>query len=143
MPDESRPASPEQVRLIFGLSSLAMLPLVAIVMVYLIGHQAAADQAPAWRAFAVALVAGACLGAVLVRFVPLFGGSLPGRQSVRTALGIVPVFALIVVIAVGRLAHQGVPVTMGFVAGTDAFLAIVLLTRSLRSLSQMATPPRS
>jgi hypothetical protein len=143
MPDESRPASPEQVRLIFGLSSLAMLPLVAIVMVYLIGHQAAADQAPAWRAFAVALAAGAGMGVMLVRFFPLFGGSPPGRRSVRTALAILAPIALLAVIWIGRLAHQGVPVTMGFVAGTDAFLAIVLLTRSLRSLSQMATPPRS
>jgi hypothetical protein len=51
--------------------------------------------------------------------------------------------ALLVVIWIGRLSHQGVPVTMGFVAGTDAVLAIVLVTRSLRGLSQIAPPPRS
>jgi hypothetical protein len=31
---------------------------------------------------------------------------------------------------------------MGVVAGTDAVLAVVLLMRSLRGLSQIATPPR-
>ncbi len=142
MPTESRPATPEQLRLIFGLSSLAVLPMVAIVMVYLTGHLTASEHASAWRAFAIALGAGACLGTVLVRFVPVFGGSLPSRPSIRTAIGIVVSVSLFVAITIGRLAHQGVPVAMGFVAGTDAVLAIVLLTRSLRGLSEMATPER-
>jgi hypothetical protein len=112
-------------------------------MVYFASQQTAPERAPSWQAFAVALAAGSCLGAVFVRFLPTFGGSLPGRQSVRTALAILAPIALLVAIWIGRLAHHAVPVTMGFVAGTDAVLAIVLLTRSLRSLSQMATPPRS
>ncbi len=143
MPTESRPATPEQLRLLFGLSSLAVLPMVAFVMVYLISHQPAPEHAPAWRVFAIALGAGACLGTVLVRFVPVFGGSLPSRPSVRTAMAIVVSVSLFVAITIGRLAHQGVPVAMGFVAGTDAVLAIVLLMRSLRGLSQIAAPPRS
>lgn len=134
MPTESRPATPERLRLLFGLSCLAVLPIVAIVMVYVTVHQRAPERLPAWRAFAVALAAGACLGAVLLRFVPVFGGSTPGRPRMRTASAILAPFALLVLIAIGRLLEQSVPVAMGFVVGTDAVLAIVLLTRSLRGL---------
>ncbi len=110
MPIASQPATPEQLRLLFGLSSLAALPMVAIVMVYLTAHETVAE---------------------FVRFVPLFGGS-PPSQPLRSALAIlVPVFP-IVVVAIGRLAHEAIPVTMGLVAGTDAVLASVLLMRSLR-----------
>jgi hypothetical protein len=119
------------VRLLIGLSSLTVLPMVAFAMVYVTAHQSAPDHAPTWRAFAAALAAGACWGIVLVRFVPVFGGSL---------LLILFLVSLIVVEAIGRVAHQTVPITMGFIAGTDAILAIVLLMRSLRSLSEIARP---
>ena len=142
MSQESRPANQEQVRLLIGFSSLTALPLVAIVMVYVAGHQTAADQAAAWQSFAFALVAGACWSLVFVRFVPLFGGSLPSRPTVRNVLSILVVVSLFVVEVIGGIAHQALPVTLGFIAGTDAVLAIVLLIRSLRSLSQMQPPPQ-
>jgi hypothetical protein len=142
MRTESRPATPAQVRLLFGLSSLTALPLVAVVMLYFTGHQSAPDQATAWRAFAVALAAGACWGLALVRFVPIFGGTLPSRASVRTVLTVISTVSLVVVVAIGRLVHQAIPATMGFGAGADAVIATVLLIRSLRSLSEIATPPR-
>jgi hypothetical protein len=140
MHTESPPATPDQVRLLIGLSSLAVLPMVAFVMVYVTAHQSASDHAPTWRAFTAALGAGACWGMVLVRFVPVFGGSLPGRRSLRTVLLVLFLVSLIVVEAIGRVGHQTVPLTMGFIAGTDAILAIVLLTRSLRSLGEIARP---
>lgn len=143
MPGKSRPATPEQVRLMIGLSSLLGLPMVAFVMLYVTSQQAGSEHAPAWRAFAIGLGIGACLSAALLRFFPLFGGSAPSRPEVRTALVYVGPVALIVVILIGRLLHQAVPLTIGSIGGADAALAIVLLTRSLRSLSQMATPPRS
>ncbi|HKV29441.1 MAG TPA: hypothetical protein VJT14_00325 [Candidatus Dormibacteraeota bacterium] len=142
MRTESQPATREQVGLLVGLSSLTALPLLTIVMVYVTGHQTAPDHAPAWRAFAIALAAGAFWGLVFVRFVPLFGGALPGSPSVRTVLAILAAVSLIVVEVIGRVAHQALPVTMGFIAGTDSVLAIVLLIRSLRRLSEIATTPR-
>jgi hypothetical protein len=131
MTTTSRPATPDQVRLLIGLSSLVVLPMVAFVMVYFTGHQTVPDHAPAWWAFAFALAAGAALGLVLVRFVPLFGGTTPTLAPVRTALSLTPVFCLFVVVVIGRLVQQAVPVTTGFIAGLDAVLACVLLFRSL------------
>jgi hypothetical protein len=49
--------------------------------------------------------------------------------------------ALVVVVVIGRLVHQAVPLTTGFLAGIDAVLATVLLTRSLRSMRQNPMPP--
>jgi hypothetical protein len=105
--------------------------MVAFVMVYFTGHQTVPDHAPAWWAFACALVAGAAMGLVLVRFVPVFGGTTPTLAPVRTALSVAPIFCLFVVVVIGRLVHQAVPVTTGFVAGLDTVLASVLLFRSL------------
>jgi FtsH-binding integral membrane protein len=116
--------------------------MVAFVMVYVTAHQSASDHAATWRAFTAALAAGACWGMVLVRFVPVFGGSPPSRRSLRTVLLVLFLVSLIVVEAIGRVAHQTVPLTMGFIAGTDAILATVLLMRSLRSLSEIARPSR-
>ena len=73
----SRPATPDQVRLFIGLSSLMVLPMVAVVMIYGTVNQTTSDQAPAWRAFVLAVVVGAAVGLVLVSFVPLFGGTVP------------------------------------------------------------------
>jgi hypothetical protein len=50
-----RPATPDQVRLLIGLSCLTVLPLLAVVMVYFTVRQTALDHAPAWWAFACAL----------------------------------------------------------------------------------------
>lgn len=139
----SRPATPDQVRLLIGLSSLMGLPMLAVVMVYFTGHQTAPDHAPAWWAFAVALAVGATtVGLVLVRFVPLFGGTLPELAPVRTALAFTPIVALFVVVVIGRLVQQAVPVTTGFIAGVDVVLATVLLIRSLRALSESTSGPR-
>ena len=141
VPGEPRPATPEQVRLIIGLSCLMALTMVAVVMVYVVGQQAASAQVATWGAFAVAMAAGAGYGMVLVRFVPLFGGSLPRRPFARTLLAISSVVVLFVVQIVGRLAHQALAGTMGFIAGVDIVLAVVLLIISLRHLSEIR-PPR-
>jgi hypothetical protein len=114
-----------------GLSCLTVLPMVAFVMVYFTGHQTVRDHAPAWWAFAFALVAGAAMGLVLVRFIPLFGGTTPTLAPVRTALSVAPILCLFVVVVIGRLVQQAVPVTTGFIAGLDAVLASVLPFRSL------------
>jgi len=119
-----------------------VLPMVAVVMIYVTGQQAAPDHAPAWRAFAFALAVGATVGLVLVRFIPLFGGTLPELAPVRTALPLTPIILLFLVIVVGRLMQQAVAVTTGFVAGVDAVLATILLIRSLRALSESTTRPR-
>ncbi len=142
MSTTSRPATPDQVRLLIGLSSFMVLPMVAVVMIYVTGQQAAPDHAPAWRAFAFALAVGATVGLVLVRFIPLFGGTLPELAPVRTALPLTPIILLFLVIVVGRLMQQAVAVTTGFVAGVDAVLATILLIRSLRALSESTTRPR-
>src|SRR5229473_1378961 len=142
MSTTSRPATPDQVRLLIGLSSFMVLPMVAVVMIYVTGQQAAPDHAPAWRAFAFALAVGATVGLVLVRFIPLFGGTLPELAPVRTALPLTPIMLLFLVIVVGRLMQQAVAVTTGFVAGVDAVLATILLIRSLRALSESTTRPR-
>ena len=73
----SRPATPNQVRLLIGLSSLVVLPMLAVVMIYFTAHQTTPDHGPAWRAFVFALAVGAIMGGALVRFVPTFGGSVP------------------------------------------------------------------
>jgi hypothetical protein len=142
MTTTSRSATPDQIRLLIGLSCLPVLPMVAFVMVYFRGHQTFPDHAPAWWAFAFALTAGAAVGLVLVRFVPLFGGTPPTLTPVRIAVRFAPVIGLLVVAVVGRLVHQAVPVTTGFIAGLDAVLATVLLIRSLRALSRTTTQPR-
>jgi hypothetical protein len=138
----SRPATPDQVRLIIGLSCIPALPMVIIAMLYVTNLQATPDHASAWRAFAFALACGAAEGLLLVRFVPIFGGSLPSFTPARNALPFGWVAALLVAVVIGRLVHQGLPVTMGFIAGVDAVLATVLLLRSLRGFSQTATHPQ-
>ena len=132
MSTTSRRATREQVRLLVGLSSLMVLPLLAVVMIYFTVQQATPDHAPAWRAFVFALVVGAIMGGALVSFVPIFGGNVPAPAPVRAAAAFVPIVGLVVVLLVGGLVHQAVPVTTGFLAGVDAILAAVLLTRSLR-----------
>jgi hypothetical protein len=135
MSTTSRPATPDQVRLLIGLSSLMVLPMLAVVMVYFTGHQTAPLQAPSWRAFVFALVVGAAtVGLVLVRFAPLFGGTPPTRAPARIAVQFAPLFGLFLIVVIGRLVHQAVPVTTGFIAGVDAVLATVLLIRSLRAM---------
>ncbi len=133
MSTAARPATPEQVRLLIGLSSLMVLPLLAVIMIYVTLHQATADHGPAWRAFVFALVIGAIMGGALVSFVPIFGGTVPALAPLRAALAFLPFVAFAVVLLVGWLVHQAVPVTTGFLAGADAVLAALLLLRSLRS----------
>ena len=128
----SRPATPNQVRLLIGLSSLVVLPMLAFVMIYLTAHQTTPDHGPAWRAFVFALAVGAIMGGALVRFVPTFGGSVPAPAPFRAAAAFVPFVALAAVLLVGLLVHQPVPVTTGFLAGVDAVLATVLPIRSRR-----------
>ena len=43
MSKPSRPATPDQVRLLIGLSSLMVLPLLAVVMIYFTVHQTVAE----------------------------------------------------------------------------------------------------
>jgi hypothetical protein len=138
----SRPATPDQIRLLIGLSSLMVLPMVAVVTVYYMAHQSAPDSAPAWRAFAFALVAGAAVGLALVRFVPLFGGMLPTLAPVRAVLPFTPIILLFLLVVVGRLVQEAVPVTTGFIGGGEAVLATVLLVRSLRAMRESTTRPR-
>lgn len=133
MSTTSRPATPDQVRLLIGLSCLPVLPLLGIVIAYFIRHQPAADRPPALWAFASALAVGATMGLAFVRFMPLFGGTVPRLAPVRAAVAFYPIVALGVVVVIARLLHQAVPVTTGFIAGVDAVLAIVLLIRSMRS----------
>jgi hypothetical protein len=128
-----RPATPEQVRLLIGLSSLVAIPMAVVVMLYVTSQQSAADRAPAWLAFAFALAVGAIMGLVLIGFVPFFGGLVPALAPVRAAVAFAPIVVLVVAIVVGRLVHQAVPVTIGFIAGIDLLLAVVLLIRSLRT----------
>jgi hypothetical protein len=142
MSTTSRPASPDQVRLLIGLSCLTVLPMIAFVMVYFTGHQTVPDHAPAWWAFALALAVGAIMGLVLVRFVPLFGGTVPALAPVRAAVAFAPIVALFAAVVIGRLLQQSVPVTTGFIAGIDAVLAAVLLIRSLRAMSKTTGQPR-
>jgi len=129
----SRPATPHQIRLLIGLSSLIFLPMLAVVMISYTAHQTTPDHGPAWRAFVFALAVGAIMGGTLVRFVPTFGGTVHARAPIRAAAAFVPFVALAAVLLVGRLVDQAVPVTTGFLAGVDAVLAAVLLIRSLRS----------
>jgi hypothetical protein len=103
--------------------------MAVVVMLYVTSQQSAADRAPAWLAFAFALAVGAIMGLVLIGFVPFFGGTVPALAPVAFA----PIVALVVAIVVGRLVHQAVPVTIGFIAGIDLLLAVVLLIRSLRT----------
>jgi hypothetical protein len=110
-----------------------VLPLLAAVMIYFTVHQTTPDHGPAWRAFVFALVVGAIMGGALVSFVPIFGGTVPALAPVRAAAALVPFVALVVVLLVGRLVHQAVPLTTGFLACVDGVLAAVLLLRSLRS----------
>lgn len=138
----SRPATPDQIRLLIGLSSLMVLPMVAVVMVYSTAHQTAPDPAPAWRAFAFALVAGAAVSLALVHFVPLFGGTLPTLAPVRAVLTFTPIILLFPLVVVGRLVQQVVPVTSGFIGGGEAAVATVLLIRSLRAMLESTTRPR-
>lgn len=133
MSTSSRPATPEQVRLLIGLSCLPVLPLLGIVIAYFIRHQPAADRPAALWSFAFALAVGASMGLTLVRFVPLFGGTMPAVTALRAAVAFFPIVALVVAVVIARLLHQSVPVTTGFIAGVDAVLAAVLLFRSLRS----------
>jgi hypothetical protein len=109
-----------------------VLPLLAVVMIYFTVQQTTPDHRPAWRAFVLTLVVGAIMGGDLVSFAPIFGGTVPALAPVRAAAAFVPIVALVVVLLVGGLLHQAVPVTSGFLAGVDAVLASVLLTRSLR-----------
>jgi len=133
MSTTSRPATPNQSHLLIGLSSLIFLPMLAVVMISYTAHQTTPDHGPAWRAFVFAVAVGVIMGGVLVRAVPTFGGTVPALAPVRGAAALVPFVALAVVFLVGRLVHQPVPVTTGFLAGVDAVLAAVLLLRSLRS----------
>ena len=142
MSTTSRPASPDQVRLLIGLSSLTFLPMLAFVMVYFTGHQTGSDHGPAWLAFAAALAVGGIQGLIWVRFVPLFGGTVPTQSAVRAALAFTPIVALAVVVVIGRLVQQAVPLTTGFIAGIDAVLAPVLLIRSLRAMSKTTRRPQ-
>ena len=96
----------------------------------------------AWRAFALALVVGAAVGLALVRFVPLFGGTLPTLAPVRAVLPFTPIILLFLLIVVGRLVQQAVPVTIGFIGGGEAVVATVLLVRSLRAMRESTTRPR-
>jgi hypothetical protein len=86
----SRPATPDQVRLLIGLSSLMGLPMVAVVMIYVTVNQATPDHGPAWRAFVLALAVGAIVGLVFARFFPLFGGTSPKLAAVRTRFAVHP-----------------------------------------------------
>ncbi len=138
----SRPATPDQIRLLIGLSSLMVLPMVAVVIGYYTAHQSASDPTPAWRAFAFALLAGAAVGLALVRFVPLFGGTLPTLAPVRAVLPFTPIILLFLLVVVGRLVQQAVPVTTGFIGGGEAVVATVLLIRSLRAMRESTTRPR-
>jgi len=142
MSTTTRPASPDQVRLLIGLSCLAGLPMLAVVMLYFTGHQTGSDHAPAWLAFAVALAVGGTQGLIWVRFVPPFGGTAPTQSSVRAAMAFSPILALVLVVVIGRLVHQAVPLTTGFIAGIDAVLAPVLLMRSLRAMSKTTRRPQ-
>jgi hypothetical protein len=53
-----------------------------------------------------------------------------------------PILALVLVVVIGRLLHQAIPLTTGFIAGIDAVLATVLLLRSLRAMSITTGSPR-
>jgi hypothetical protein len=132
MSTSSRPATPEQVRLLIGLSCLPILPLLGFVIAYFIRQQPAAERPPALWAFAFALAVGATMGLAFVRFMPVFGGTVPRLAPVRAAVAFYPIVALGVVVVIARLLHQAVPVTTGFIAGVDAMLAAVLLFRWLR-----------
>jgi len=142
MSTTSRPATPDQVRLIIGLSCLPSLLMLAAGMLYFASLQQTPDREPAWLAFAFALAGGAAWGLLLIRFVPLFGGTLPSQSTARTALPYAWVAVLVVAVVIGRLVHQTIPVAFGFLAGVDAVLATVLLLRSLRGRSETATQPR-
>lgn len=83
-------------------------------------------------AFAFALAVGATMGLAFVRFMPVFGGTVPRLAPVRAAVAFYPIVALGVVVVIARLLHQAVPVTTGFIAGVDVMLAAVLLFRWLR-----------
>jgi hypothetical protein len=141
MSTTSQPATPDQIRLLIGLSCLTVLPMVAFVMVYFTVHQTS-DHAPAWLAFAVAMAVGGAQGLIWVRFVAPFGGTAPTQSSVRAAMAFSPILALVLVVVIGRLLHQAIPLTTGFIAGIDAVLATVLLLRSLRAMSTTTGSPR-
>lgn len=142
MSTTSQPATPDQVRLIIGLSCLPPLLMLVAGMAYFTSLEATTDRASAWLAFALALASGAAWGLVLIRFVPLFGGTLPSMSVARTALPYAWIGVVVVAVVIGLLVHHAVPVGIGFLAGVDAVLAIVLLFRSRGGMSQAATDPR-
>jgi hypothetical protein len=111
-------------------------------MVYFASLQATTDRVSAWLAFALALGAGAVWGLVLIRFVPLFGGTAPSLSPARAAFPFAWIAVLVVAVVIGRLVHQTVPAGIGFLAGVDAVLAIVLLLGSRGNLNQTATDHR-
>jgi len=78
-----------------------VLPMVAVVMIYVTVHQTTTDHAPAWRAFLLALAVGAAVGLILVRLVPVVGGKLPKFAPLRAALTVIPIIALFAVIVIG------------------------------------------
>jgi hypothetical protein len=129
----SGPASPQQIRLLIGLSGLPLLAGLVAVIVYVAGYQAVAGRSAAWVAFVVALVPGAIVGWCLVRFVPLFGGTVPRVASLRPALPYGAMVALLAAVVIGRLVHQAVPVPVGYLAGFEAVMASVLLIRSRKT----------
>ena len=130
MSTTSRLATPEQVRLLVGLSCLGSLPLGAVAMIYVVSHYPTADQAAAWLAFVVAAVVGALMGLMLLRLAPVFGGSLVGRPSGAKTVVLAPAILLVVLLA-AALVGERLAATMGYVFGTDAVLAGGLLARSI------------
>ena len=133
MSTQSGPASPEQLRLLIGLSGLPLLAGLVVVMVYVTGYQAVASRSAAWVAFVVALVPGAIVGWCLVRFVPFFGGTMPRVASLAPALPYGAIVAFFAAVVIGLLVHQGVPVPIGYLAGFEAVMAGVLLIRSRKT----------
>lgn len=67
---------------------------------------------------------------------------MPKLVPVPGVLPFTPVLLLFLLVVIGRLVQQVVPVTTGFIGGGEAVVATVLLIRSLRALSETRTHPR-
>jgi hypothetical protein len=129
----NQPATIRQIRLMFAASSVLALVMVLGVTWWWLSTLTAPARADALRAFAVAGMGGAFLTILVVRFVrnPLWTGS---RGKVHPLWAVVFVGGLLVILVIGRLTHEALPILFGYLVGFDlTMLAVLLILVSRRA----------
>ncbi len=127
-----RPATIQQIRLMFAASSVLALFTVVGVTWWQLSSLPAGAQAAAFRAFAVSGMGGVFMTILLVRFVrsPLWTDS---RGNVHPLWAVVFVGGLLVIPVMGRLTHEALPILFGYLVGFDLTMLAVLLILVSRS----------